>query len=481
MATDLRLKILPSEEVSKMYEKCVKILSEKGIKVVNHPQALKMLHKAGAQVDFDNETVRFPKNTIEEALRTVPHELTLAGRNEQHDCVFPHPKGLFFTRTVTGNPKYLEPIPNKYRDATLADVAHWGQLSEVLDEINFICFLSPQDVPGATADIHSLKALFENTAKHIIVMPFSLESVPYLYEMGLAVAGSTEAFKKRPITSTLCTSLSPLLMKDMDMEIIVQACRYGVPIYANPCPIAGATAPVTLAGAALQAGVEILAILVMSQMIQPGTPVLGQPALNTLDMATGAFSYASIEATLAAAAGAQFVREALHIPAFTHGFRTDSYLNDGQAMIESCFRGFMIALSGSDSVIGLGGVAGKANNPVKLIIDNSITKMVKRVISGVNVDDDTLAWKEIMDTPPGGHYLEQPHTLRHCREAIQIGLFANQPREVWEAQGSKDLYTRAVEEYKELQKKLKPQPLADDVRKELERIVRKADKDLASL
>ena len=96
----------------------------------------------------------------------------------------------------------------------------------------------------------------------------------------------------------------------------------------------------------------------------------------------------------------------------------------------------------------------------------------------IQVDDDTLAWEEILDTPPGGDYLRQEHTLRHCRDPLKIGLFASQPIETWMADGCKDLHDRAVEEYRELSMKLKPQQLPKEKQKELNRIVKHADKQL---
>ena len=83
-----------------------------------------------------------------------------------------------------------------------------------------------------------------------------------------------------------------------------------------------------------------------------------------------------------------------------------------------------------------------------------------------------------MDTVPGGHFLERAHTLRHCREALRPELFVSQPSEVWSSEGSKDLYTRAAEKYEELKKKFQPQPLAEDVQRELNRIVKQADERL---
>jgi len=95
MATSLQLKVLSSEEVSSIYEKTLGILSTKGVKV-NHPQALKILDKAGAVVNFDDQQVKFPKDVIEWALQTLPDQVTIASADGNNDMILPHPSGVLY-------------------------------------------------------------------------------------------------------------------------------------------------------------------------------------------------------------------------------------------------------------------------------------------------------------------------------------------------------------------------------------------------
>ena len=476
MTTGLHLNLLSAEEVGNMYDKCLHLLSTKGIKIL-HQEALKALDKGGAQVDFENERVRFPVDMIEEALRTVPKSVTLAGQIEENDITLPDPKGLFFVHTATGSPNYI--TPDSYHPTTLTDVAEWGQLASVLEEINVTGFLSPQDVPEATSDIHGLKTVLENTTKHIIIQPYTAEAVKYLLELGLTAAGSKEALKDRMIISIFACTVPPFVFDTVHSEVVLQASRLGVPIYANPLSNAGATSPITIAGTVLQNGVEVLGKLVMSQIFQPGTPVIARPIFFTLDMLTGRLLQSSFEAIMGGAAVVQFIKEAFHIPTNTWGFGSDSYIPDGQAIVDVLTRGLLVSLSGGDLLAGAGQLNnGIADSPVQLMIDNKITKVLKRVKQGIKVDDDYLAWKEILDTEPGGHYLELAHTLKHCREALRTGLSVTQPRDTWLAEGGKGLHTRIAEDYRELKKKLVPRQLPEDVKKELSRVVKHADEHL---
>ena len=479
MTNRVLFKLLTADDVGTMYEKCLEFLSSKGIKVENHPQVLKMLDKAGAQVDFDSEQVRYPKDIIEEALRTVPRSFTLAGKSERHDLILPHPDRLFYVRSVTAILDYLDPDSNTYRDSTLADVAEWAQLVEVLEHIDICLYLTPRDMPEKIADIHGLKALLENTTKHITVQPFSFNSIEYLIQLAQVAAGGAEALKKRPIISMLSAPLVPFVIKDMDVEVVIQCTRAGVPISANPLPNTGGTSPVTIAGTALQSGIEILNLIVMSQLLKPGQPIIGQPNFYTMDMANGRCLCANVESHLGAAAGAQFIKDAFHIPTWTWGLGTDSYLPDGQSGIEKTLGGLLVSGVGCDILAGAGFLdAGKACSPVQLIIDNTMVSILKRAISGVKVDDDTLAWQEILDTVPGSHYLERAHTLRHCRDALRTELFASQSRDTWKVEGGRDLHTRALEKYRELKKTLKPLELPKEVQRELDQIVKQAGERL---
>ncbi|MCK4723719.1 MAG: trimethylamine methyltransferase family protein [Dehalococcoidia bacterium] len=479
MTETIKFKLLTQDQVSSMYDKCVEFLSTHGILVENHPKSLEMFEKAGATVNHDSGMVRYSKDIIEKALSTAPSSFTLAGATEKHDLPLPHPDGLFYVRSVTGVYDILDPDTNTYRPTTIADVAHWAQLVQVLDNVDICLYPTPRDVPEATADVHGLRALLNNTTKHITIQPFSFDSIEYQMKLAQTVTGGAEALKKRPRISMISAPMVPFAMKAMDAEVIIQCSRAGVPISANPLPNMGGTSPATIAGTIVQNGIEILSVLVMSQLLCPGAKVIGQPNFYTMDMTTGRCLTANVESHLGAAASAQFIKDAFHIPTWTWGVSTDSYLPDGHSGIEKMLGGLLVAGVGCDILAGAGFLdAGKICSPVQLIIDDTMISILKRAMTGVKIDEDTLAWQEILDTVPLGHYLEREHTLRHCRDTLRTELFVSQSRDSWSAEGSKDLYARALDKYVELKKLLKPLDLSEGEKKEIDRIVSQADQRL---
>ncbi|MFC1956221.1 trimethylamine methyltransferase family protein [Chloroflexota bacterium] len=476
---NIRLKLLTKEEVDNIYNKCIDFLVNTGVQV-DHDQALKMLNKAGAQVDFSDNNVRFPKDIIKAALNTAPKTYTLAGQERSRDIKVPHPSGLFYTLINTGARNWLEPETNTYHELKLSNVAEWAQLAEALDEIDCCSILTATDMPTETCDIHALKTVLENTSKHIFLQQFSAESVPYLFELAFAVSGSADAFRERPLFTLFIGSQPPLLFNRLFMESFLQAARYGAPCLADPYISMGATTPITIAGTVLQQGIEILAMVTMGQIFTPGLPIQPRPLCCGFDWISGKSLHANIESVLACAASVQFCKEGFNLPTESYAFGVDSFTPDGQSAIEATLRGLSVCLAGADIVGAAGRInSNSASSPVQLMIDKSLVNILKRAVSGVKVDNDTLALQDIINTVPGvGHYMDRMHTVKHCREVLRTELFIDQSLDDWKAEGSKDLLTRALEEYREVKKKLQPLPLDEDVKKELTRIIKHADEHL---
>jgi trimethylamine---corrinoid protein Co-methyltransferase len=473
------LNLLTKKEVDNIFNKCLHFLANKGIKIEHHDVVLKMLDKLGAQVDFSNGQVCFSEDIVKEALRTVPKNYLMASYDKRHDCPVPNPEGKFYTLINTGASKYLDPKTNKYRATTLADMAEWAQLCETLDGIDCCSIITATDKPEETCDIHALKTVFENTSKHVIIQPFSFEGVRYLLELAQVVSGSKENLKKRPPVTLFVCPITPFVLNGMHLEIILQCGKLGVPITSDSLPTLGATGPSTPAGTVLQTTIEILGTLVVSQMLYPGTPVICRPLMWDLDMTTGKCLHTSIESIMTEAACVQVIKEKFKTPVNSYGFGTDAYVPDAQSSMDVTIRGMMVTLSDSD-VIGAAGrmAVTSAISPIQLMIDNALSKILKRIRAGIKVDNDTLAWKEIQATPPGGHYLELPHTLMHCREVLKSDITIRESLDTWESEGSKDLIVRMKEKYSRTKPSLKPLGISGDLEKELAKVVKKADKAL---
>jgi len=477
MAQKLSVKILSPQEIEFLKEKIQILLSDKGIKV-EHPEVCAILAKAGAQVEGDH--VKFPKAVYEKALAQVPREFLLAGIDPKHDMQYPHPQGLFYVRTNTGGMNYLDENGG-YGHITLDQVAEWTRLANAMENVDFVSLPStnPVGFPSEAIDVHTYDTVLRNTTKHAWLQPYEADNVNYLIEMAQAVAGGAEAMKKRPIASLICCSVPFLTYKFMDANIILKGAQAGVPLQPCSLPAAGANAPITPAGVAVVACAEVMAMIIMAQMIAPGTPCVATPLLFELDMMTTNTTQSAMNTTMGRMVSMQLFSDGYGIPVHTYATGTDACFSDTQSGIEQATLAQMVALSGA-SVLGAAGQieTAKTLNPQQLIIDNEIFGMVKQLKAGLVVDEENIGWEDLMSIKEGESFVTKDHTFAHFKDGFRTKLFSRDSRTTWLEKGAKTLEERAKDAYQIIKANYQPVNLPENVLKELEAIVKRADVEL---
>ncbi len=472
---------LSVSDIDDIFAKVLSYLSERGI-IVQHAGVLKTLSAVGAQVDFQAERVCFPREIVKSLLDEAPRSFNLAGSDPSLDLVLPSPSSSFYTCTNTGARGIIDPVTNTHREVTTTDIKRWGCLVDGLENIHMCAVPTATDAPPETVDVHGLRALLTTTRKHIWVQPHNVETLPYLFDLAIARSGGAGPFKKRPCVSFIVDSFTPFQFKTMDMEVLLQACRLGVPIHACSLLTMGGTAPITPVGTVILAGIEVLGILLIAQAIQPGTPVLGLASSLVMDMQSGLALKASVDTMRTNAACAQYFHEAYGIPTHISGMTTDSVIFDQQSQAERCLGGLNLAQSGVD-IMGRAGEleAAKIISPAQLAADDELAAMIKRLLAPLSVNTQTMVWDNILAVEPGGHFLEQPSTLNLFRETFRSSLFKYKATESRESGGIKDLGERARQKALEGWEELPDTKwLSTDAVAELDRIVREADRSLAS-
>jgi len=478
MMLSSRVAFFSQDQLELMKARVFELLEHRGVKM-DHPEVLKLMDKAGATVDFDSKIVRLAKDFLEEQISQAPTKITLTGRNGENHVKIPRDDGTFYTRTNTGAQSWIDLESGKYRRITASDVTDWARLADRLEEISICAFPVPSDVPTATPDVHALNLMLQNVEKHVWVQPYTRESVDYLINLAIAAAGGEQALRVSPLASFITCSLTPLEFKCMDLDIILKCARSGIPLHACSLPGAGATAPISVPGVVLLSAAEILAMLAVAQVVQPGSPIIATPLIFSTDMMTGRSLQSSVESMQAAALAVQFIKAAFELPTHTYGIGSDSPLSDGQCMSEGALRSMLIGLSGAD-ILGAAGQLEVATtiSPVQLAVDNEVFGMVRRMISNLTFDDDSLAWADLLTVEPGGNFLTGDHTLRHCRDGLMPTNFTRMTREDWNKEGQNDLVARATEYCKDLLEKAAPTNLPKHVVREMDTIVERADKQL---
>lgn len=478
MSFNTRMRYYNEVELEKLKSRAFELLEKRGARL-DHEVILTLFQDQGAEVDFDTKIVKFPRAFVEKQLEKAPKEFTLVGRNGKNPLKFPHPEGLFHTRTCTGGQNWLDPETGEFHRVKRENLEYWARLADRLEHIDYVPFLVLDDVPTPTADIYALQTMLKNTEKHIWIQPYVGESVEYLIELLIAAAGGKEALKENPLASFVTCSLSPFDFKWMDMEIIYQAASHGCALQTCSLPGSGATGPFTAPGSVLLSVAENLVMLCAAQSVEPGIPVVATSLQFSADMRTGRSLQASVESLRQSALFVQLMFDGFGIPAHTYGAGSDSPDIDGQGMVERAMRAIIMAGNGAQVLGGAGQLETACTvSPIGLAIDNEIFGMTKGVMKKMSFDDDQLAFKELMEIKPGGEFLTNPHTFKHCRQVSKPINFIRDPRDSWTNNGALELNVRVKGYLRKLMENAGPIALAEGVLEELDVIVKKADETL---
>lgn len=448
----LKVTTMEHTSLNLMKQRAEELLEQRGV-TIDHPELCTALAEKGCLVDGQN--VRFPRALIAQAVSAVPASFTLYSPSGEHDMEFPHPNGGFYTRTNTGAPNYRTP-DGPVHSIQLDEAETWFTLTNSLPNIDFVALPSvagAENVPAEAVDLYALERALRVSKKHIWIQPYETESVQGLIEMSAAAAGGSDKLREKPIVSFIACSVPLLSFKHMDAEILLRCAQAGVPVQPCSLPTAGANAPVTAQGTALVCCAEVLAMIVMLELLCPGLPVIATPLPFSMDMMTTYSLQSAPEITLCRLMCMQFFEEGYNIRAHTYATGTDSLTLDGQNMIERTSLAHMLALSGCSVMGGAGQIeTAKTNCPLTLITDDEIFGIVQRMRQGVVVDDEMLDVEDLFGDPEDleDGFIMTEHTLRHYKEFTRPALFSRVGVSTWKDAGCPTFEARVRARYEEL-------------------------------
>jgi trimethylamine--corrinoid protein Co-methyltransferase len=305
----------------------------------------------------------------------------------------------------------------------------------------------PNELPVEQIDVNRFFAGLDNTSKHIMGGVYTPDGVKQVIRMAEMVAGSAEALRQRPLVSMITCSISPMKMDGQYGDLVVAIAESGIPLVCPAEPLCGATSPVTLAGNLVIQTVDSLMGVMLTQIANPGTPVIFGSVATSTDLRDLKYLAGSVEMGLLNAAGAQMA-QFYQLPFYATGGMTDSKVLDAQSGYESALTSLLCALAGANFIHDAAGLMEFALTVCyeKFVIDNEILGMVMRAVEGIRVDDDTLAFDLIEQVGPGGNFVTAKHTRHFMRdEHYQPALSDRNSREEWVDEGSKVTWQKAGE------------------------------------
>jgi trimethylamine--corrinoid protein Co-methyltransferase len=469
-----RVEVLSKDEIYDIHVASLDVLEYAGA-TFHSKEALKIFEDYGAIVNYKKLNVKIPTYMVEELVRKAPKKYWLYGRTPKYDVEIGG-KNQFLDQAGDFN-YVIDMETGERRFGFLKDYENFVKIGDALENIPipYGMVRYPYDVPENLQHVELWMTQYKNTPAPLPIFCENVDTTKDCLELAAVAAGGEEELRRKPCSFGSISADSPLQFDAKLTEGAIECARFGLPTTSGPMDITGATAPLTLAGTMVQTNATILAGISLVQIINPGTGVVYSDLPAVIDMRTGIASVGGPEQALLSVASAQMARY-YRLPSSVWGGIPDSKVIDAQAGYESALTLVPTLLAGANQVVG-GGLEYYFSACYEMVvIHNEIFGMAKRMVEGIEVNEDTLAVPIIKRIAPkaaartGAHYLAEKHTLDHIDKELYIPKISDKTRRnMWEKAGSKDLSQVAKERVKEILAKHVPEPPPPDILKKLEK------------
>jgi len=473
-----KYKVLSDEQVDAVHEASLDILERTGIRF-DSEDARKRLLKAGASNHSTRKgVITFPRDLVENAVRKVPKRGTYYARDPKQDIVYDGEH--LFPYAGGGDPKVLDLETGRSRLSTYADVEMAARLGDALENNSYASSLvMANDFPSGLVVPKTMEATMKNSTKAAVGYAPNKETVDVLVKMWSCVSGGIEELRKRPLFSLSSSPSSPLTYGENNCEVLVRSLECGIPFSPVPCPICGETGPMTLSGGLAQQNAEILGGLVLMQTVDSSLPVTYSGRVCFMDPRSGRDLWGGPESALVNVAIIQLAHKYGMI-SDASGMASDMTRWDMQMGLELMMTVLPPALAGAESLSGIGGGWEGASSLEMMVIGNEVFNDVSRIMRGIDVDEGRLAVGLIDKVGHMGNFLAQAHTMEHVRkEEVRVSsLWDKRTSDRAAKEGFKSIQETAKDRVRRILKEHVPDPLDRDIERDIERVLRTAQKTL---
>ncbi len=465
--------MLAEEQVQSLHDLAMRVLAELGV-AVEHPALRERLAGSGCRIA--GERVFMPPDVVSAALQHIPVSFTLFGRLPESPLVI----GLARTYgTNTGIfPNIYDFESGRIRRSTLEDVKATTRLLDAMDNVHveYVSLVDATEVQPHMVTVSDFAAVLANTTKPLIGPGLANRAeAEAVVALAQVVRQGHDMLRRFPLCVPFVCLVSPLrLPKDIADALIVIA-EAGLPLDVLSNPVMGVSAPYSVAGTVALGHAEVLAMAVMAQVITPGLPILSQNTPSVADMRTMASTTGGPETGLARQA-AMLVSRHLGIPCCAHG-HTSSAAPDWQAAEEKSLNGLLIASARPSLLGGMGALANVTLTSYEtIVLDNERYGAILRILDGVEVDEEHLAFDVMVELAQTGAMMEHPHTLKYLRSPeVWKPRLAQRQGLVGGMSPSETSLDRARAEAKRLLDTYEVEPLAPSMQQEIDEILRGYD------
>ncbi len=466
------IQVLSDEEVKFLHSQSLKILKEIGMRLP-HDEVIELLSQNGVKI-VDKNVVRFPEQLISRAIETLPKrkDVTLYGRDPKHDVTFDKHEPALACMTMAVN--VIDPYTRHKRPATNDDLAVLTHMADDLENIRINGGLvTPQEVPKDFNDWYTWATTIKNTSKHITGGMLGARCVQDAAKMGKIALGDKKRFHERPFISGWVLTLPPLGIDAESLDALMEMSRMNIPAIVSSGPILGTSSPVTIAGTVAQAHAEILACIVVSQLVNPGAPIVYTSFARGIDMKSGNISMACPEFGILKVAMAQMGRY-LDLPVRMPALLRDSKTIDAQAGYETGMIGTVTGLA-ADLMDAMQLDMDLVVDFPDLVFCNECMAGISRMTRELKVNAESLALEAIANVGPGGTFLSHPHTYDNFRKELWIPSFMERRNwDLWEANGALDIFKVVEKKTLAMLAQKPPALLSAEIEKQIDAVVERA-------
>ena len=434
---------LSRESLTHIASSSLVVLEKTGV-LVKNAEAVSLLRDAGCTITSGR--VQFPPELVMECIKKAPSEFNLFSRDGKKAFLVGRDDTIFNPGSAAIY--FKDHRSREFRKATLQDMEN---IVHVVNYLNHIEAQStaviPSDVPESVSDLYRLHVILRLSIKPIVTGAFSKSGFHAMRRMLEVVSGDSEELAKKPRAVFDCCPTSPLMWGDMTCQNLIDCAKFRIPSEIVPAPIAGATSPVSLYGTLVQSNAEILSGIVISQLANPGVPIIYGGAPSSMDMKIGLPRFGSVEAVMLSCASVELGKH-YGIPAHSYLGTSDSKVEDTQSGFESGLGLVLGGIVGTNIISGPGMLTQlNCQSLEKLVIDNELCGAVARLKRGIDRSEAEYMTNLIHEVGPAGDYLKSKHTTKKYRSEFYMAsnIICGLGLDAWKAGGKKEAYDRAHE------------------------------------